>query len=101
MLGDHFKKFFGDSNEREVKKIKPRVQQINDLESRISSLTDEQLQAKTPEFKQRFENGETLTISCRRRSPSFAKPASAFSTCGTSMCSSSAESPCIRGESRK
>jgi len=53
-------RFFPPRNQREVNKIQPRVQQINDLESRIASLTDEQLQAKTPEFKQRFENGETL-----------------------------------------
>src|SRR5438128_12504167 len=60
MLGAQFKKIFGSRDDREVKKIQPRVQQINELESRISSLTDEELQAKTPEFKQRSENGETL-----------------------------------------
>ena len=60
MLDTLIKRFVGSRDDREVKKIQPRVQQINDLESRISALTDEQLQAKTPEFKQRFENGETL-----------------------------------------
>src|SRR5712691_8395004 len=53
-------KKFGSSNEREVKKIRPLVQKVNDLESRVSSLTDEQLQAKTAEFKQRSEKGESL-----------------------------------------
>ena len=61
MLGEYYKKVFGSRDDREVKKIQPRVQQINDLESRISALTDEQLQARTPEFKQRFENGRTAT----------------------------------------
>src|SRR6266566_3029543 len=60
MLDQLLKKFVGSSNDREVKKIQPRVQKIDDLEPRISSLSDEQLQAKTAEFKQRFKNGETL-----------------------------------------
>src|SRR5262245_39268618 len=60
MLETLLKKFTGSSNEREVKKIQPLVQKINEIESRISSLTDEQLQSKTAEFRQRFENGDTL-----------------------------------------
>ncbi|HLG21138.1 MAG TPA: DEAD/DEAH box helicase, partial [Bdellovibrionota bacterium] len=60
MLQTLVKKFVGSKNDREVKKILPFVEQINALEPRISSLTGEQLQAKTPEFKQRFERGETL-----------------------------------------
>src|SRR6266566_1591369 len=60
MLDQLLKKFVGSSNDREVKKIQPSVQQINDLEPRISSLSDQQLQSKTAEFKQRFQNGETL-----------------------------------------
>src|SRR5689334_21791096 len=60
MLDTFLKKFTGSSNEREVKKIQPLVQKINELEPKVSSLTDEQLQSKTAEFKQRSENGETL-----------------------------------------
>jgi len=60
MLDGYFKKIFGSSNDREVKKILPLVQQINDLEPGISALSDEQLQAKTPELKQRFENTEPI-----------------------------------------
>jgi preprotein translocase subunit SecA len=60
MLDTFLKKFTGSSNEREVKKIQPLVQKINELESRVSSLSDEQLQSKTAEFKQRSENGESL-----------------------------------------
>jgi len=60
MLDTLVKKFVGSRNDREVKKIQPLVLKVNELESRTSSLTDQQLQAKTAEFKQRFENGETL-----------------------------------------
>ena len=60
MLDPLYNKIFCSHSEREVKKIQPIVQQINALEPRISSLTNEQLQAKTAEFKQRFANEESL-----------------------------------------
>ena len=60
MLDGFIKKFVGSTNEREVKKIQPLVQKINELEPQISAFSDEQLQSKTAEFKQRFENGESL-----------------------------------------
>src|SRR5947208_481154 len=60
MLDTLLKKFIGSTTDRELKKIQPLVQKINDLEPQVSSLTDEQLKAKTAEFKQRFENGESL-----------------------------------------
>jgi preprotein translocase subunit SecA len=60
MLDTFVKRFVGSKNDREIKKIQPIVEQVNALEPQISSLTDEQLQAKTPEFKQRIANGELL-----------------------------------------
>src|SRR6267378_2704263 len=60
MLDALVKKFVGSRNDREIKKIQPLVTQINALESQVSSLTDSQLQARTAEFKQRFENGASL-----------------------------------------
>ncbi|PYS35720.1 MAG: preprotein translocase subunit SecA, partial [Acidobacteria bacterium] len=60
MLDTLLKKFIGSTTDRELKKIQPLVQKINDLEPQVSSLTDEQLRSKTAEFKQRFENGESL-----------------------------------------
>ena len=60
MLDTIVKKFVGSKNDRELKKIQPVVAAVNDLEPRISTLSDEQLQAKTAEFKQRFANGESL-----------------------------------------
>src|SRR5690606_2173694 len=54
------KKFFGTSNERAIKRMKPLVQQINQLEPSLKKLSDAELQAKTPEFKQKLDNGATL-----------------------------------------
>ena len=45
---------FGTSNERELKRIQPLVEQINSLEPAMKQLTDEQLRAKTEEFRQRI-----------------------------------------------
>ena len=53
-------KIFGDYSTKEIKRIKPLCNKVLDLEEEFSKLTDEQLQAKTPEFKQRLANGETL-----------------------------------------
>ena len=47
-------KIFGTSNERAVKRLLPTVEQINALESSIHSLSDDQLRAKTAEFRQRI-----------------------------------------------
>ena len=53
-------KVFGTKHEREVKKMQPLVAEINELESGLKQLSDEQLAAKTPEFKERLGKGETL-----------------------------------------
>lgn len=53
-------KIFGSYTDRELKKIKPLADKVVALESEYSLLTDEQLKAKTPEFKERLANGETL-----------------------------------------
>ena len=55
-----FTKIFGTHSEREVKRIIPIVDKIEALAPEFEKLTDEQLQAKTPEFKERLVNGETL-----------------------------------------
>ncbi|WP_409343784.1 preprotein translocase subunit SecA [Paenibacillus sp. MBLB4367] len=54
------KKIFGDANEREIKRITKAVEYINSLEPSMETLTDEQLAAKTVEFRERLEKGETL-----------------------------------------
>lgn len=53
-------KIFGTQHEREMKRLQPLVDKINALEPEIKKLTDDQLKAKTPEFKERLKKGETL-----------------------------------------
>ncbi|MBO4668696.1 MAG: preprotein translocase subunit SecA [Lachnospiraceae bacterium] len=53
-------KIFGTHSEHEVKRILPLVDRIESMEQEYEQLTDEQLAAKTPEFKERLKNGETL-----------------------------------------
>ncbi len=53
-------KLFGDPNEKELQKLASLVEEINSLESEIEALRDEQLAAKTTEFKSRLTQGETL-----------------------------------------
>ena len=53
-------KLLGTSSESKLKKLKPKVAQINALEQEMQKLSDEQLRHKTVEFKERLKNGETL-----------------------------------------
>ena len=53
-------KLFGTHSEREIKRIRPLVDKIESLRPAMQALTDEELRAKTEEFKKRFQNGETL-----------------------------------------
>ncbi len=53
-------KIFGSKNQREIKKLSKVVDRINALESEIQALSDEALKAKTIEFRERFEKGESL-----------------------------------------
>ena len=60
MLGSIIKKIVGSKNERELKRIQPLVQRVNDLESKIQPLNDDQLRARTGECKERIDRGESL-----------------------------------------
>ncbi len=60
MLGSIIKKIVGSKNERELKRIQPLVQRVNDLESKVQPLNDDQLRARTGEFKERIDRGESL-----------------------------------------
>ena len=53
-------KLFGNYSEKELKRIMPIQKHVLDLETEYKALSDKQLQAKTPEFKERLQNGETL-----------------------------------------
>ena len=55
-----FTKLFGPRSEREVKKLEPQVEAVMALEEPYKKLTDQELRAKTQEFKDRYASGETL-----------------------------------------
>src|ERR1700736_6098798 len=60
MLETLLAKVVGTQNERELERLRPLVGEINAIEPSIQSLSDEQLRAKTAEFRRRIANGETL-----------------------------------------
>ena len=60
MLNVILTKILGSQNERELKRMGPIVEQVSELEKKISPLSDESLRAKTQEFKDSLEAGQTL-----------------------------------------
>src|SRR2546421_6379938 len=61
ILGNLLAKVVGTQNERDLKKLRPVVAQVNAFEPSLKQLNDEQLRAKTVEFRERVAKGETLT----------------------------------------
>lgn len=60
MITKILSKIFGTKNERELRNLQPYVDQINDLEKEMSPLSDDQLKAKTAEFREKVARGATL-----------------------------------------
>jgi preprotein translocase subunit SecA len=60
MISKALKLIFGSSNDRELKRMRKIVARVNELTDSVAALSDEQLQAKTDEFKRRLATGETL-----------------------------------------
>jgi preprotein translocase subunit SecA len=60
MIGNLVKKIVGSKNERELKRIRPLIHRINEFESHVRPLSDDQLRAKTSDFKNRIDQGESL-----------------------------------------
>jgi len=60
MLNKLLKSLFGSKNDRELKRMGKVVVRINALEPAMQALTDEQLKAKTQEYRERYQKGETL-----------------------------------------
>jgi preprotein translocase subunit SecA len=60
MIGSVVRKIVGSKNDREIKRLQPLVARINALEGELSALADEDLRAKTSQFRQRLGQGETL-----------------------------------------
>ncbi|MFQ6044108.1 MAG: DEAD/DEAH box helicase, partial [Candidatus Poribacteria bacterium] len=59
-MTDFLTKIFGSKEQRDIKKLRPIVTEINSLESSMQALSDDQLRAKTDEFKRRLKEGATL-----------------------------------------
>ena len=55
MIDKFLTKVFGSSNQRYLKSIQPLVVQINELEASVKKLSDEQLRARTPFFKEKVQ----------------------------------------------
>ena len=55
------KRFFGDNNEKEIKRMQKTVDKINALEPSMQNMTDDKLMSSTDKFRERLANGETLT----------------------------------------
>ncbi len=53
-------KVFGTQHDRDIKRLQPFVGEINEFEDSISKLTDEEIKAKSTEFRSRLADGETL-----------------------------------------
>lgn len=92
-------KIFGTYSQRELKSIYPIADKIEALENEYRQLTDEQLQAKTPEFKQRLQQGETLDDILPEALPPSGRRRTGCWACGPTGCSSSAALSCIRDAS--
>jgi len=60
MISGLLKKIFGSRNDRLIRQYAQTVKRINDLEASVKDLSDEQLRARTEEFRQRHAGGETL-----------------------------------------
>ena len=60
MISGLLKKIFGSRNDRLIRQYSHKVRIINGLEPTVAALSDEELRAKTAEFKERFANGESL-----------------------------------------
>ncbi|MEO1206328.1 MAG: preprotein translocase subunit SecA [Pseudomonadota bacterium] len=59
-IGGFASKIFGSSNDRLVRGFRPRVELINAMEDEIAALSDDELRAKTAEFKQQYKDGKSL-----------------------------------------
>jgi preprotein translocase subunit SecA len=59
-FGGLARKIFGSSNDRRVKSMRPRVEAVNAMENELAALTDEQLRARTDQFRADIANGATV-----------------------------------------
>ena len=79
MLSFILKKFAGRHHRKYIEKCRPIVTRINEFEQQYQPLTDEQLRAKTDEFRARIQKGETLDQILPRPLPRSRTPPAAWS----------------------
>lgn len=60
MISDVMKKIFGTKQDRDIKSMKPILNQINSLKEQMQNLSDEELKAQTPKFREMLKNGSTM-----------------------------------------
>ena len=89
-MANFLTKIFGTHSSHELKKIYPIADKVDALEEQFKKLTDDELRAKTDEFKQR-----------RRHLPPAVKQHGAYSVCVITVYRSSAVSSCIRAVSQR
>ena len=89
-------KLFGTRSQRELKKIQPTVDAILALESEYKAMSEEALKAKTEEFKQRYQNGESLDALLPEAFAAIREAADRVIGLRPYPCSSSAALSCIR-----
>ena len=98
-MANFLTKIFGTHSSHELKKIYPIADKVDALEEQFKKLTDDELRAKTDEFKQRYQNGETLDQLLPEALA--VKQHGAYSVCVTTVYRSSAVSSCIRAVSQR
>ena len=86
MIGAVVRKLFGSANDRRIRSYQPRVDAINAMEIELEALSDDQLRARTAEFKKQVADGASLDDILVGPSPlagrlPSARSASAISTC--------------------
>ena len=86
MLGTVLRKVFGSKNDRELKRLQPLVDHINQLEPSFTSLSLENLRAKTDDFRHRLAQGSPSPTSFQKPLLSSEKYQGVSSACATSMC---------------
>ena len=60
MLDSMMRKLFGTKQDRDMRALKPLLDQVNSLEAKYKAMSDSELQAQTPAFRQKLQNGSTV-----------------------------------------
>lgn len=83
MLGKIVTKIFGSRNERAIRRMRKVVAQINQLEPEFEKLTDDELKAKTDEFRERLKKVKKKRIFYLKLLPLYVKQVNVFLVCVT------------------